>query len=136
VPHLIPDIADSANHISNRTGQSHMKMDAFAFGTTNWADVERTEHTGETGMAHWRTRFFGERQNQIRVRMVDYSPGYLADHWCRKGHVLFCMEGELETTLEDGRKFVLTAGMSYQVGDNAEAHQYYTRTGARLFIVD
>jgi quercetin dioxygenase-like cupin family protein len=113
-----------------------MKMDAFAFGTTNWAEVERTEHGGETGVAYWRTRFFGEKPNQIRVRMVEYTAGYLADHWCQKGHVLFCMEGELETTLEDGRKFVLTAGMSYQVGDNAEPHQSYTKTGAKLFIVD
>ncbi|KVD40592.1 hypothetical protein WS61_20565 [Burkholderia sp. ABCPW 11] len=113
-----------------------MKMDAFAFGTTNWAEIERTEHRGETGVAYWRTRFFGEEPNRIRVRMVEYTPGYLADHWCQKGHVLLCMEGELETTLKDGRKFVLTAGMSYQVGDNAEPHQSYTRTGAKLFIVD
>ena len=113
-----------------------MKMDAFAFGTTNWAEVEKTEHKGESGTAYWRTQFFGEEPSRIRVRMVEYSPGYLADHWCRKGHILFCMEGELETTLEDGRKFVLTAGMSYQVGDHAEAHQSYSRMGARLFIVD
>lgn len=113
-----------------------MKMDAFAFGTINWPDVERTEHKGEAGMAYWRTRFFGDEQNRIRVRMVDYSAGYLADHWCKKGHVLFCLEGELETTLGDGRKFVLGAGMSYQVGDNAEAHQSYSRLGAKLFIVD
>ncbi|TKC92443.1 ectoine synthase [Trinickia terrae] len=113
-----------------------MKMDAFAFGTTNWAEVERTEHKGETGMAYWRTRFFGDEENRIRVRMVEYAPGYLADHWCKKGHILFCLEGELETTLEDGRKFVLTPGTSYQVGDNAEAHQSFSRTGAKLFIVD
>ncbi len=66
-----------------------MKMDAFAFGTTNWAEVEKTAHQGETGMAYWRTRCFGEKPNQIRVRMVEYTPGYLADHWCQKGHVLF-----------------------------------------------
>jgi hypothetical protein len=78
-----------------------MKMDAFAFGTTNWAELERTEHRGETGVAYWRTCFFGEKPNQIRVRMVEYTPGYLADHWCQKGHILFCMEGELETTLEE-----------------------------------
>jgi quercetin dioxygenase-like cupin family protein len=113
-----------------------MRMNRFAFGTTNWAEVERTEHRGETGIAYWRTQFFGDGQNQIRVRMVEYAPGYLADHWCKKGHILFCMEGELETTLEDGRKFVLTAGMSYQVGDNAEAHQSFARTAAKLFIVD
>lgn len=113
-----------------------MKMDAFAFGTTNWNDVERTEHPGETGVAYWRTQFFGNKPNQIRVRMVEYTPGYLADHWCQKGHILFCMEGELETVLEDGREFVLKAGMSYQVGDNAEQHQSRTTTGATLFIVD
>lgn len=113
-----------------------MHMPPFAFGLTNWSEVEQTEHPGETGMALWRTRFFGDDNNKIRVRMVDYSPEYLADHWCKKGHILFCLEGELETTLEDGRKFVLIAGTSYQVGDNAEAHQSYTKTGARLFIVD
>ena len=113
-----------------------MKMNAFAFNTTNWDEVEKTEHRGETGFAYWRTRYFGEEQNLIRVRMVEYSPGYLADHWCKKGHILFCLEGELETTLEDGRKFVLTPGTSYQVGDNAEAHQSQTKTGAKLFVVD
>lgn len=113
-----------------------MKTDAFAFSTTNWDEIEVTEHPGETGMAYWRTQFFGHEANKIRVRMVDYSPGYLADHWCQKGHILLCIEGELETTLEDGRKFVLKAGMSYQVGDNAEPHQSRTTTGAKLFIVD
>jgi hypothetical protein len=68
--------------------------------------------------------------------MVDYSPGYLADHWCVKGHFLLCMDGTLETELQDGRTFVLTAGMSYQVADNAEPHRSSTKTGARLFIVD
>ncbi|QKN81207.1 DHCW motif cupin fold protein [Scandinavium goeteborgense] len=113
-----------------------MNIEAFAFGTTNWSEVEKTEHPGETGMAYWRTQLFGQKPNQIRVRMVEYTPGYLADHWCQKGHVLFCMEGELETLLEDGRKFTLAAGMSYQVGDNAEPHQSRTTTGAKLFIVD
>lgn len=111
-----------------------MKMDAFAFCTTDWSQVEATEHPGETGMAYWRTQYFGEAR--IRVRMVEYTPGYLADHWCSKGHVLFCLEGELETTLADGRVFTLKPGMSYQVGDGAEAHQSRTRTGAKLFIVD
>ena len=113
-----------------------MRMDPFAFGTTDWSDVERTEHPGETGCAYWRTRFFGESASRIRVRMVEYSAGYLADHWCSKGHILFCMEGELETTLEDGRRFVLKPGMTYEVGDDAEAHRSRTDTGAKLFIVD
>lgn len=68
--------------------------------------------------------------------MVDYSPRYFADHWCKRGRILFSLEGELETTLDDGRKCVLTPRMSYQVGDNAEAYPSYTRTGAKLFIID
>lgn len=68
--------------------------------------------------------------------MVEYSAGYLADHWCSKGHILFCLEGELQTELDDGRKFTLKPGMSYQVADNAEAHRSYTASGAKLFIVD
>lgn len=109
-----------------------MQMSAIPFGTTDWSLVEPTEHKGERGIARWRTREFGG----IRVRMVEYSAGYLADHWCSKGHILLCIEGELATELEDGRRFVLKPGMSYQVADNAEAHRSSTSTGAKLFIVD
>ena len=109
-----------------------MEMTAFPFETVEWSGVERTEHRGETGMAYWRTRHFGA----LRVRFVEYSPGYLADHWCVKGHVLYCLEGELHTELRDGRAFVLKPGMSYQVGDNAEPHRSSTAIGAKLFIVD
>lgn len=109
-----------------------MQMSAIPFGATDWSTVEPTEHAGETGKAYWRTREFGG----IRVRMVEYTPGYLADHWCTKGHILLCLEGELHTELEDGRCFVLTPGVSYQVADGAEPHRSSTHTGARLFIVD
>lgn len=109
-----------------------MNINALPFCTTRWADIVPTEHQGERGVARWHTQQFGE----LRVRMVEYSPGYLADHWCSKGHVLFCLEGELHTELEDGRVFTLTPGMSYQVADNAEPHRSYTELGARLFIVD
>jgi quercetin dioxygenase-like cupin family protein len=109
-----------------------LQISDLPFGTTDWSTVERTEHKGETGVAYWRTRHFGD----IRVRMVEYSPGYLADHWCTKGHVLLCLEGELVTELADGRKFVLTPGISYQVADNSEPHRSYTTHGAKLFIVD
>ena len=109
-----------------------MEMQNIPFGTTDWSKIAVTEHPGQTGMACWRTQHF----NQIRVRLVEYNPGYLADHWCQKGHILFCLEGELHTELADGRIFVLTPGMSYQVADNAEAHRSSTKTGARLFIVD
>lgn len=109
-----------------------MKMSSIPFGTTDWSAVEPTEHAGEAGKAIWRTRNFGD----IRVRMVDYTPGYLADHWCEKGHILMCLEGELDTELKDGRRFVLKPGMSYQVADNAEPHRSRTAAGAKLFIVD
>lgn len=109
-----------------------MHIKDIPFGVTDWAEVEPTIHMGERGRASWRTRTFGE----LRVRMVEYSPGYLADHWCRKGHILLCLEGELHTELEDGRTFVLKPGMSYQVADHAEPHRSYTETGAKLFIVD
>ena len=109
-----------------------MQMNEIPFGTTDWSKIEKTEHKGETGQAFWRTCNFGN----IRVRMVEYTPGYLADHWCTKGHILLCLEGELHTELADGRKFVLRPGMSYQVADHAEPHRSSTAVGARLFIVD
>ena len=109
-----------------------MEMSAIPFGTTDWSAIPRTEHKGDTGMAYWRTQQFGS----IRVRQVEYTPGYLADHWCVKGHILLCMEGELHTELADGRTFDLKPGMSYQVADNAEPHRSSTAVGAKLFIVD
>jgi hypothetical protein len=109
-----------------------MKIEHLPFGTTDWNSVEQTEHQGVTGIAYWRTKNFGD----MRVRLVEYSPGYLADHWCTKGHILFCFEGELHTELKDGREFVLTPGMSYQVADNAEPHRSSTELGAKLFVVD
>lgn len=109
-----------------------MNMTEIPFGTTDWAGVAPVEHPGEKGKAYWRTRHFGG----IRVRMLEYTPGYVADHWCVKGHILLCLEGELHTELEDGRTFVLKAGMTYQVADNAEPHRSFTPVGAKLFVVD
>ena len=109
-----------------------MQMSSIPFDTTDWWKLESIEHKGERGAAHWRTRQVGN----IRVRMVEYTAGYLADHWCTKGHILLCIEGELHTELEDGREFTLKPGMSYQVADNAEPHRSYTQCGATLFIVD
>lgn len=109
-----------------------MDMRDIPFGTTDWSSVLPTHHPGETGQASWRTRNFGG----IRVRMVEYSPGYRADHWCRKGHILLVLNGELHTELEDGRRVVLKPGQSYQVADGAEPHRSSTAVGATLFIVD
>ena len=109
-----------------------MKIVDLPFGTTDWAAIEPSERLGASGVARWRTREFGE----LRVRIVEYSPGYVADHWCTKGHILLCLDGELHTELADGRSFDLEPGMSYQVADGAEPHRSSTAVGARLFIVD
>ena len=109
-----------------------MLMPALPFSTTDWNLIEPTQHPGETGTALWRTQNFG----QIRVRMVEYSAGYRADHWCAKGHVILCLDGRLITELADGRTFTLTPGMSYHVGDGDPPHRSVSAEGARLFIVD
>jgi hypothetical protein len=110
-----------------------MKIPALPFTVTDWSSVPPTEHPREQGMAYWRTLMIGD----IRVRQVEYTPGYLADHWCDRGHILLVLEGELESELRDGRKFTLSAGMSYQVSDFGDAaHRSYTPKGAKLFIVD
>jgi len=109
-----------------------MQIQNAPFCTTDWSSISPTEHPGQTGMAFWRTLEVGN----IRVRMVEYTPGYLADHWCSKGHVLLVLEGELVTELQNGEAHILRAGMSYQVADNAEPHRSRTTTGAKLFIVD
>lgn len=109
-----------------------MQINDLPFGTTDWATIERTEHAGDTGVAYWQTQHFGP----MRVRVVEYSPNYLADHWCSKGHILLCLEGELVTELQDGRTYTLKPGQSYQVADNTESHRSITKGGAKLFIVD
>ena len=109
-----------------------MKIEHVPFGVTDWSAVPPTEHPGETGTAAWRTIQAGD----VRVRMVDYSPGYLADHWCSRGHILLVLSGELVTELKDGRSFTLGPGQSYQVADNEEPHRSRTEGGASLFIVD
>jgi hypothetical protein len=112
---------------------SEMKIPALPFTVTDWGQVTATIHPGETGQAFWRTLNIGE----LRVRMVEYTAGYLADHWCDRGHVLYVVEGELDTELRDGRTFTLKPGMSYQVSDFGDAaHRSSTKTGAKLFIVD
>lgn len=115
-----------------------MHINSFPFQTLNWSSIPKEEHKGETGMAYWQV----QKMNDIRVRFVEYSPGYLTDHWCSKGHIILCLEGEMDTELsagpggEDGRIFKLTKGMTYFVGDNCEAHRSSTKTGCKLFIVD
>ncbi|MBM3907235.1 MAG: DHCW motif cupin fold protein [Gemmatimonadetes bacterium] len=109
-----------------------MKLTNIPFQTTDWSQVPAEEHPGDVGIATWRVKQHGD----VRVRMVEYSPGYVADHWCEKGHILLCVEGELHTRLKDGCVVVLRPGMSYEVSDGDAAHRSEAPRGARLFIVD
>jgi quercetin dioxygenase-like cupin family protein len=109
-----------------------VQIDGVPFAVPDWSQVEPVEHPGASGRAIWRTVEIGN----LRVRKVEYSPGYVADHWCVRGHVLLVLEGELETELGDGRRFTLRAGMHYQVADGAEPHRSSTVPGASLFVVD
>ena len=109
-----------------------MKIENIPFFTTDWQKIEPTEHPGEQGKATWKTLQVGD----IRVRMVEYTAGYVADHWCSRGHILLVLEGKLTTELKDGRSFILASGNSYQVASDAEPHRSSTECGAKLFIVD
>jgi quercetin dioxygenase-like cupin family protein len=107
-------------------------LQSIPFSTTDWSTVTEVAHPGEAGTAYWRTLEVGN----ARIRMVRYSPGYRADHWCTRGHVLLVLEGELLTELDDGTQHVLKAGMTYQVSNDVSRHRSRTETGASLFIVD
>lgn len=109
-----------------------MNISSFTFQAIDWSNVLKEKHKGDTGTAYWQVQHL----NNIRVRKVEYSPGYKADHWCSKGHVLFCYKGEMTTELKDGRIFTLYEGMCYFVGDNNEPHRSFTEEGCLIFIVD
>lgn len=109
-----------------------MHSNNIPFHTTDWSQIPATTHIGETGVAYWRTLQFGD----LRVRMVEYSPNYKADHWCQKGHLLFVIEGEMTTELADGQLFTMKTGVSYQVSDDLSSHRSFTEGGAKLIIID
>lgn len=109
-----------------------MQLQGIPFQVTDWSTIKSETHPGDVGVATWRVKQHGE----IRVRLVEYSPGYVADHWCDKGHILFCVSGELHTRLRDGRTVVLRPGMSYEAADGAQPHRSEAPLGATLFVVD
>lgn len=110
-----------------------MRIADFPFAAIDWAKLPGEDHAGITGTATWRTIMVGE----MRVRMVEYSPGYFADHWCARGHVLLIVEGEMIAELKDGREHRLTKGMGYIASDDeTNPHRSRTDTGCKLFIVD
>ncbi len=107
-------------------------MKGIPFQTIDWNQIEKTEHPGITGKAFWQTiRFPG-----LRIRLVEYEPGYSADHWCEKGHIVYCLEGSFTSELHTGEKSKLTKGMSYIVSDNLSSHRSFTEAGVKLLIVD
>jgi hypothetical protein len=102
------------------------------FQTIHWDTVPKTIHAGEQGIAYWQTLQF----NGLRVRIVEYSEGYIADHWCQKGHIVHCLEGEFTSEMSDGTHFELTNGMSYIVSDELSVHRSVTKNGTKLMIID
>lgn len=109
-----------------------MNIPQHPFETIDWSGIEGLNHKGEKGYAVWQTIMMGE----IRIRMVIYSKNYVADHWCNKGHIIFCIKGKMTTELQDGRKMKMKKGMTYHDGDNSMAHRSSSKKGCTLFIVD
>jgi quercetin dioxygenase-like cupin family protein len=107
-------------------------MSYIAFETIDWSGVEKVTYQGETGTAYWQTKLY----DGIRVRLVEYSENYIADHWCKKGHIVHCLEGEFVSELENGESFILTKGMTYIVSDEMSSHKSITKNGVKLLIID
>lgn len=107
-------------------------MTTIPFQTIDWTNIEKTEHKGETGTSYWQTI----QLSGLRIRLVEYSKGYLADHWCSKGHIVYCLEGEFVSELQTGELFTLSKGMSYIVSDNASSHRSIAAENVKLLIID
>lgn len=107
-------------------------MSHILFHTIDWDKVPKVEHPGETGISFWQTMEF----EGLRLRIVEYTNGYLADHWCQKGHIVHCLEGEFISELENGAEFILTKGMTYVVSDNLSSHRSVSKNGVKLLIID
>ena len=107
-------------------------MNKIPFQTIDWTNVEKIEHKGKGGTSFWQTIHFGG----LRMRIVEYSKNYFADHWCQKGHIVYCLEGEFESELENAETIRLTKGMTYIVSDNQSSHRSISTNGTKLFIID
>jgi hypothetical protein len=109
-----------------------MRLSNIPFQTLSWDSIPKTNHAGETGEATWQTIQFPG----LRIRIVEYSANYMADHWCHKGHVIHCLEGEFVSEMENGEKFFLKKGMSYVVSDDLSSHRSVSKDGVKLLIID
>ena len=102
------------------------------FQTIDWELIPKTEHKGESGTAYWQTI----QLHGLRIRIVEYSKGYMADHWCKKGHIVHCLEGEFVSELQNDKEFHLTKGMTYVVSDELSSHRSISKDGVKLMIID
>ena len=109
-----------------------MKIKKIPFNVVDWKKIPTTDHHGANGISVWKTA----QQGDVRIRIAEHKPGFLADDWCRKGHIVYVLEGEMTMEIKDGRNFRMTAGMSFQVADGTDEHRSYSETGCKLFIVD
>ena len=109
-----------------------MNKKNIPFQTIDWTKIPKTEHKGDTGIAYWQTMQF----EGLRLRVVEYSKGYFADHWCTNGHIVHCLEGDFVSELNDGGKFILTKGMTYVVTDELSSHRSSTENGVKVLIID
>lgn len=109
-----------------------MQDTQILFQAIDWKSIPKTEYKGQTGTSHWQTIQFPG----MRIRVIDYSANYVADHWCSKGHIVHCLEGEFINELQTGEKHTMTKGLTYVVSDNASSHRSVSKNGARLFVVD
>jgi len=107
-------------------------MNKIPFQLIHWEDIAETEHAGDSSTSFWQTKQF----DGLRIRKVDYAPGYLADHWCQKGHIVHCLSGSFITELQSGDNYILTEGMSYVVSDELSFHRSYSETEVKLLIID
>ena len=107
-------------------------MYTIPFTNIDWNDVPKTEHKGDSGIAYWQTKNF----DGLRVRLVEYTKDYLADHWCQKGHIVYCLEGEFSSELSTGKKIKLTKGETYIVSDDLSSHRSISENGVTLLIID
>jgi quercetin dioxygenase-like cupin family protein len=107
-------------------------MSNISFETIDWSDVEKVAYQGETGTAYWQTKLY----EGLRVRLVEYSENYIADHWCKKGHIVHCLDGEFVSELENGESYILTKGMTYIVSDEMSSHKSIAKNGVKLLIID
>lgn len=107
-------------------------MSSIPFQSLDWTSIEKVEYKGETGTAFWQTIQLGG----LRIRLVEYSKNYLADHWCKKGHIVHCLEGEFISELSTGEQIMLAVGGTYVVSDDLSSHRSLSENGVKLLIID